>query len=172
MEMETRERVRAHLQNDAGLTQVEALDAEIGVFNWALEMAEKKSVAKSWKQPSFAAIYAFKASSVVANFDANSFVENRELVDRMRRGEFAPHEVAFMTPQQVFPERWRLIKESKEQKDEYVYNEKQAAMTDQYKCGKCKYRECVYREVQLRSCDEPVSLFITCLKCGNAWRMG
>lgn len=167
-----REAVRRHLEDDAGLTRLEATDAEIGIYNWALDMAEKKSVAKSWKQSNFVAIYTFKAKLVVANFDRNSFVQNRDLLDRVRRNEFAPHEVSFMTPRQVFPERWKHIQESKDQKEEYVYNERQAAMTDQYKCGKCKFRECVYREVQLRSCDEPVSLFITCLKCGNHWRIG
>ena len=75
---------------------------------------------------------------------------------------------SFMS-QDVFPERWRQVLEFKEN---YIYNEKPSAMTDQFTCSRCKQRECMYRESQLRLCDEPVSLFITCLKGRNNLRIG
>jgi DNA-directed RNA polymerase subunit M/transcription elongation factor TFIIS len=164
--------VRNHLICDADLTREEAIDAEIGVFNWALDSAESKSITKSWKQSNFVTIYTCKAKSILANLDDKSFVGNSKLVARMRSGEFFPHQVAFMKPQDVFPERWKQVLDSKVQKEDYIYNEKPSAMTDQFRCGRCKQKECMYRELQLRSCDEPVSLFITCLKCGNNWRIG
>jgi len=169
---DVRTAVRRHLMEDAGLTEEEAADTEIGIFNWSLEMAEAKSIAKSWKQSGFVSIYEAKAKSVVSNLDAKSFIGNENLVLRMRDREFLPHDLAFLPPQRVFPERWKRVLEAKAQKEDYVYNEKPTAMTNQYKCGSCKQRECVYRELQLRSCDEPVTLFITCLKCGNTWRVG
>ncbi len=37
------------------------------------------------------------------------------------------------------------------------------AMTDEYKCGKCKQRKCKYSQAQTRSADEPMTTFVTCL---------
>merc|ERR1719410_882608 len=40
------------------------------------------------------------------------------------------------------------------------------AMTDEYKCGRCKPRKCKYSQAQTRSADEPMTTFVTCLVCG------
>lgn len=169
---EIRKKVRGRLMTDAGLTETEAVDVEIGVYNWSLKEAELRSIAKSWKQSTFVLLYAWKARSVITNFDPGSITGNTRLRDRMRSGEFLPHDVPFMKPFEVFPERWKDVLDSKVQREEFIYNEKPTAMTNQFKCGRCKQRECIYRELQLRSCDEPASLFISCLKCGNNWRIG
>ena len=60
--------------------------------------------------------------------------------------------------------------DNKYKRDKYLYEEKQEAMTDQFKCGRCKSRECTYYELQTRSADEAMTTFITCLKCGNRWK--
>lgn len=174
-----REIVRAHLRApcivdgvDLKLSELEARDAEVGVFNWAVRTAEERSIAKSWKQRAFASLYATKAKSVLANLRPNPAVCNPGLLERLRTRELLPHDVASLSPLRMNPTRWAPVLDAKTRKEDYIYNEKPVAMTDQFKCGRCKMRECAYRELQLRSCDEPVSLFITCLKCGNNWRIG
>ena len=52
----------------------------------------------------------------------------------------------------------------------YKYDIKPESMTDRYKCRKCGSRKCSYYEVQTRSADEPMTQFITCLKCNTRWR--
>ena len=42
--------------------------------------------------------------------------------------------------------------------------------TDEFKCGKCGLRECTFYQKQTRSADEPMTTFITCVKCGFKWR--
>lgn len=42
--------------------------------------------------------------------------------------------------------------------------------TDEFKCSKCKKRNTVYTQKQTRSADEPMTLFIRCLECGNEWK--
>ena len=49
-------------------------------------------------------------------------------------------------------------------------NLNQEAMTNLFKCRKCGSRETSYYEVQTRSADEPMTQFITCLKCDNRWK--
>lgn len=169
---EARRKVVQYLLADCGLTEIEARDVEVGVFNWCLKAAEDRSVAKSWRHGLFPKLYASKARAVLCNLNPESPVGNTRLLTRMREREFLPHDLAGMMPQHMFPERWKNVVDLKVQKDEYIHNEKPAAKTSQFKCGRCKKRECDYQELQLRSCDEPVSLFITCLNCGNRWRIG
>lgn len=154
------------------LTDAQRKDIEIGIYNWTLAFAEEKKIPKAWAAGRFKAAYQSKARSVLANLDPASYVGNPRLLQRLKDGEFLPHETAFMTPDNTFPERWSSLLDAKVRRDEYVFQEKPAAMTTQFRCGKCKKNECVYQELQLRSCDEPVTLFITCLNCGNRWRMG
>lgn len=44
------------------------------------------------------------------------------------------------------------------------------ATTDAFKCGKCGKRKCTYYEKQTRSADEPMTVFVSCMNCGNKWR--
>jgi DNA-directed RNA polymerase subunit M/transcription elongation factor TFIIS len=154
------------------LTEREAHDAEVGVFNWAIAKAEERRIACNWGNPRFRMVYAAKARSVAANLDAAGYVGNDRLLRRLRDGEFLPHEVASMHPENVHPERWHRVVEAKVRRDEYISTAKPMAMTDQFRCGRCKKRECSYMELQMRSCDEPASLFIQCISCGHRWRMG
>ena len=160
------------VQAATGLPEELAADMEVGVYNWVLEYAEKHRVAKAWRNPRFRSLYASKARTVLCNVDPGSYVGNGRLLSRLLENEFRPHDIAFMSPENVFPERWQHVLDMKMQRDEYMSTAKPAAMTDQFKCGKCKKRECEYQEVQLRSCDEPATLFLTCLNCGHRWRMG
>ena len=43
--------------------------------------------------------------------------------------------------------------------------------TTMYRCGRCRGRRCSYFELQIRSGDEPMTQFVTCLQCNNKWRM-
>ena len=45
------------------------------------------------------------------------------------------------------------------------------ASTDMFKCGKCKQRKTTYYQMQTRSADEPMTTFVTCVHCGNRWKV-
>ncbi|EUD68916.1 transcription elongation factor S-II [Plasmodium inui San Antonio 1] len=40
----------------------------------------------------------------------------------------------------------------------------------EFQCFKCKGYETVYHQLQTRSSDEPMTTFVTCLKCNNRWK--
>jgi transcription elongation factor S-II len=44
------------------------------------------------------------------------------------------------------------------------------AETSIYTCKKCKQNRCSFEQKQMRSADEAMSEFITCMNCGHAWR--
>lgn len=152
------------------LDEVHAKDLEIGIYNWSLGMADKLKLAKNWKSNRFVMLYKDKARSIISNIDPNSYIQNTRLLNRMKEREFLPHELPFMKPENIFPEKWKEILDEKLKMD-HSLEAKPEAMTNQFRCGKCKKRECIYKEKQVRSADEPMTLFITCLNCGNRWRM-
>ncbi len=39
-----------------------------------------------------------------------------------------------------------------------------------FKCPKCKSKKTTYYSIQLRSSDEPMTNFITCMNCKNRWK--
>ena len=41
-----------------------------------------------------------------------------------------------------------------------------------YTCFKCKGKRVTTQEIQMRSADEPMTVFVTCVECGNNWRIG
>ncbi|KJP85606.1 transcription elongation factor S-II [Plasmodium fragile] len=40
----------------------------------------------------------------------------------------------------------------------------------EFQCFKCKGYDTVYQQLQTRSSDEPMTTFVTCLKCNNRWK--
>ena len=38
-------------------------------------------------------------------------------------------------------------------------------------CGKCGHKRTKTQEFQMRSSDEPMTLFITCLNCRHRWKI-
>ena len=147
-------------------------DIEIGIFNWTIEQCNIKRMVNNWKNPRFQDIYLEKARSVVTNLDKESYLGNGNLADRVERGEFLPHQLPFMKPENVFPDRWKETIDAYFKRTEYSYENHEMAMTDQFKCGKCKSRQCVYREMQTRSADESATIFVRCCNCGATWKIG
>lgn len=166
-----RAHVIAHLTH-MGLSDEQAKDIEIGVYNWSLDTAANNGVAKSWNDKIFKNIYTSKCRSVLANVDSNSYIKNARLLSRIQDGEFKPHDIAFMDMVNVFPEKWTDILDLRLKQEQNFHNSKQVAKTDMFKCGKCKKRECSYYELQVRSADESSTIFVSCLNCGNRWRIG
>ena len=171
MTTDIRDKVHKQLE-ELGIETAVAKDIEIGVYNWCIDYSEKENIVRNWKNIRFKHLYRDKAVSIIVNLNKDSYVNNPRLMERLKEEEFMPHEIAYMPRENVYPERWRVLLDNKMKKDLHVIEEKPAAMTNEVRCGKCKKRECVYQELQVRSADEPMTLFITCLNCGNKWRIG
>ncbi|PNH12591.1 Transcription elongation factor A protein 3 [Tetrabaena socialis] len=167
-----REQVVQLCKSVTGLGDDQAKDLEIGIYNWSLKQADSFRIPKLWTNSKFNDMYCSKTCSLLANLDPTSYVGNTDLIKRVLAKEVKPHDLPFMKPPEIFPERWREVVELKVQKDEYATTVKPVAMTDQFRCKRCKKRECVYQEMQLRSADEPATIIITCISCSHSWRVG
>ncbi|OAG31876.1 transcription elongation factor S-II [Nematocida displodere] len=48
--------------------------------------------------------------------------------------------------------------------------QKQEAETEMFFCTNCRQKKCIYRQLQTRSADEPMTTFVSCVSCGNKWK--
>jgi DNA-directed RNA polymerase subunit M/transcription elongation factor TFIIS len=153
------------------LDDIHVRDMEIGIYNWTVQYSNEKQIIKNWKNPRFTKMYLEKARSIISNTDRNSYIENVRLMTRLQEKEFAPHEIPFMKPVNSFPERWKVVVDAYLKKYENAYERKDVVVSSLFRCGKCKKKECTYFEAQTRSADEGATVFVSCLNCGNKWKM-
>jgi len=137
---------------------------EIGIYNKALEIAKNSNIVRRWDNSMFVQIYYDKLKTICYN------LKNTSILNKINNKEIKPHEIAFMSHQEMSPERWSALIEKKKMIDENKYAPKLEASTDNFTCWKCKSKKCSYYQLQTRSADEPMTTFVTCLTCGNRWK--
>lgn len=167
---QVRNKLVCMLQEELKLTEIEAKDLEIGIFNASIDYANSLKIQTSWSCDLFAETYLNIAMSIYSNLDKNSYIKNERLMDRLKEREFLPHKLPYMNCEEIFPEIWKDIIEKLERKIKGAYEIKQVSMTDQIKCGKCKNNKVTYYELQTRSGDEAITQYFNCICCGHKWK--
>lgn len=145
---------------------------ERAIFLEAIQNAQKHYIPKNWKSPNFCELYRQIVRSVLSNIHPQSPVANPRLLTRVKEGEFELESIATMTSYEMYPEKWFALKDKLLQREQKILEGNKSRATDQFKCRRCNKRECTYYELQTRSADEPMTIFITCLNCGKEWRQG
>jgi transcription elongation factor S-II len=152
------------------LSKEEIKNLEIAIFHSTLHAAEKRHISKVWTYPLFTQLYSSIARTIVGNLNPNTYIQNKNLFKRFEDGELSLEEIAGFGHTDLYPEIWKdsLIRQFEREKRQLEGN--RAMATDQFLCKGCKKRECTYYELQTRSADEPMTIFIQCLNCGKRWR--
>ena len=152
------------------LSEEEIKNLEVAIFLSTLHAAEKRHISKVWTYPLFTQLYSSIARTVVGNLNPNTYIQNKNLFKRFEDGELSLEEIASFGHTDLYPEIWKdsLIRQFEREKRQLEGNRSMA--TDQFLCKGCKKRECTYYELQTRSADEPMTIFIQCLNCGKRWR--
>jgi transcription elongation factor S-II len=136
---------------------------EKGIFNYSLKEADRHKIVKKWDNTHFVQIYIDRLRSIVINLKG-------EILEHIKDGTIKPHIVAFMTHQELSPEKWAKLIEAKSKRDLNKFETNLAASTDTFTCRKCKGNQCTYYQMQTRSADEPMTCYISCCLCGNRWK--
>jgi transcription elongation factor S-II len=137
---------------------------ERGIYNFVLQLADEKNIVKKWENTYFVQLYIDKFRSLYTN------IQNPKIRKIITEKQIKPHKLAFMTHQELLPEKWTVLIEDLKIKNQNKYTPKIEASTDNFTCYKCKSKECSYYQLQTRSADEPMTTFVTCIKCGNRWK--
>ena len=137
---------------------------EKGIYNYSLKESTNRKVVKKWDNPFFIQIYTDRLRSIFFN------LKNPELLEQITTGQIKAHIVAFMTHQEMNPEKWDKLIQEKAKRDKTKYETTMEAATDTFTCRKCRSKKCTYYQMQTRSADEPMTTFVTCIDCGNRWK--
>lgn len=148
------------------------ISLERGIYEATYDNAVKQYIPLNWKSSAFCETYRQLVRSVLSNIHPKSPVRNTRLLTRVREGEFKLYDIPFMSSYDMFPEHWFALKDKLLQREQKILEGNKSRATDQFKCRRCQKRECTYYELQTRSADEPMTIFITCLNCGKEWRQG
>jgi transcription elongation factor S-II len=161
---EFRQKISKKLEKILNDEEKIAENLEKGIYNFCIKEAGERNIVKKWDNPHFTQLYLDRLRTVYIN------IQKGELKGKILEKEIKAHEIAFMTHQEMAPEKWRKLMEDKKIRDENRYAPKLEASTDNFTCRKCKSKECSYYQLQTRSADEPMTTFVTCIKCGTRWK--
>lgn len=158
-----RKNIQLQLYNKLNDTEFSQL-LEMGIFKYAIKEADNRKIVKKWNNELFVEIYKSKLRSIYFNLtpDIIESIKNKKIN--------SPYKIAFMTHQELNPDRWIIPQQELAFKNNQFLEDNMEAATDTFTCGKCRTKKCTYYQRQIRSSDEPMTTFVTCLHCGNRWK--
>eukprot|EP00299_Pterocystis_sp_00344_P003722 c14491_g1_i1.p1 GENE.c14491_g1_i1~~c14491_g1_i1.p1 ORF type:complete len:528 (-),score=127.92 c14491_g1_i1:74-1567(-) len=116
--------------------------------------------------------YKDKMRSVTYNLGPKG---NADLRSQLFCGQVKPERIAQMTTVEMAAKalqqfRQQIREEATNKSIDAASDTSQLQTSDAFKCPSCGQRKCTYREMQTRSADEPMTVFITCVACGHNWK--
>jgi DNA-directed RNA polymerase subunit M/transcription elongation factor TFIIS len=145
-------------------------ELEHHLYNMSLQVATRKHITRTWAQPLFTEVYLALARSVIGNLNPSSYIQNKNLYSRFREGKVTLEELVTFSFSDLYPEIWKDLSIRQFEREKRQLEGNKSMATDQFECKRCHKRECTYYELQTRSADEPMTIFIQCVNCGKHWR--
>ena len=154
----------------------EAKAIEENTFTFVTEHCKNNDIPQNVKNTMFRKLYVSKARQIYHNLKADSYVNNTQMLKLISKKKIKYEQIAFYSYKQLFPSKWKKFNKDLEILNKDIADfDKEVQSTDQFTCPKCKNNMTVYSQFQIRSSDEPITSFITCIHpdCnGHNWREG
>jgi DNA-directed RNA polymerase subunit M/transcription elongation factor TFIIS len=136
------------------------LQLEKHVFNHTIRLVDARRVPRNWGSKRFRFLYLAKVRSL--RYNLNKY---EHLAHRMRTGQLGNRALVEMTPKDLRGES------DDSQRDVVSHADIINTVPDgAFRCRRCKSWKTTYYEMQTRSADEPMTVFVTCLNCDNRWK--
>lgn len=145
-------------------------ELERGIYNASLNEAKTRQIPLTWEHETFRWIYEMVAKRAIANFNPDSYVGNKHLIERWKDGEFTLDQIGGWSSYELKPMHWKDLKDQLLKREQRILEGNMSMATDRFRCSQCKEKKCSYYELQTRSADEPMTIFVKCLNCGKQWK--
>ena len=169
-EQPIRKKTIIFLQEQCNLDKNNAIKCEFAINNFAIKKCNSDNSFPHWENKLFRVIYLDKVKSISFNLSNKFGVDNKHIHTLIKKKNMTWEKLVDMPYYKLEPKQWQPILDEKIMKEQIRRNLLEAQVTEQFFCYKCKKRRCTYFELQTRSADEPMTIFITCLECGNKWK--
>jgi DNA-directed RNA polymerase subunit M/transcription elongation factor TFIIS len=144
------------------------INLEKNILNYATEQARKINQQPAWDNHKYTSMYKQKFLQIQHNLK-NSPLLKGWIIDK----KIKTKDVIDMRPEDLWPDgpyakkmEDRIIKEMRK-----AYLAKESKNQDGFfKCGRCKSMKTTYYQMQTRSADEPMTVFVSCLNCDKNWK--
>lgn len=150
-------------------SEKKARNIEKSIYNYTVCECKNKKIVRKWENKYFVIIYTDKLRSIWMNLN-DSYVNNGSFIHKIKTGKLKCKDIGFITHQEMCPDIWKKLLDDKMKRDAHKFEDDKRGATSEFKCKKCKERQCSYYQLQTRSADEPMTTFVTCLNCGNNWK--
>lgn len=132
------------------LDRTHARILERAVFNQCIRRARELDVTPSWTSPAFATLYAETARGLFPYVHAEDAAWTKDPVKTART-------LVTASASDLEPSRW--VELTPVQREGFEA------------CRRCQSTNTSYHQVQTRSSDEPMTVFLHCKDCGKRWKM-
>lgn len=151
------------------LKKEDIINLENAIYKYCINEAEKKHILRDWSFPLFHKLYERKMRHICGNLNPECYINNLSLIERFNNKEFKMEDLPTWTDTEIFPEINKDLAEKQFQREQRLLEGNKANATDQFFCTRCHKRQATYYELQTRSADEPMTIFIQCVNCGKRW---
>ena len=135
-------------------------------YNKVIESCIQDGIDRLWSNIKFRDRYSIVCYKVLANLDVNCSIGSN-LVEKIINGKIDPAKIADMSSEELYPEASCAEREMIDLRKNQCISRK---VSRKYTCKKCGKNETEFYEQQCRSLDEPGTIFIICIHCGNKWK--
>lgn len=151
------------------LSYSEQANLEEIIFKKSLETSDKEQIRKAWSNTGYRDIYFAIGRRLLGNLNPHTYVKNTGLWERYSTKELTLEQIATQNYYELCPDVWQQMVDRQAKRERIQLEGDFSRATDKYFCMGCKMRKCTYYELQTRSADEPMTIFIHCLNCGKRW---
>ena len=164
-----------------------AVKIENSIQDYIIDKAHERNIPDNWNDKDFINLYHNISYTIKINIDPFSSVNksNRYLLNKIIRSYFISNlsvkdilfkygdflnikNIGSMTALELNPHiNMHYIMEIEHRNKQEI----KVKFSVMYKCNKCGEKKTSFKEVQTRSMDEGGTIIVTCLNCGNEWKI-
>lgn len=144
---------------------------EIVLWNDTLRRCQDERIPLEWSS-SFSRSFRERYTARAISLDVFNLQKNEALCSNIRSQTLGLKNFMRMTPWEMNPELWTPIFE----RVAYKALRKQLTIDidkipeGAFTCSKCKSKKTTFYEMQTRSADEPMTVFVQCMNCNKRWK--